>query len=458
MPFQVHWEEGLFLQPHHLQRMQKGLFDLVSHERALTWAYPYGIVEARLSHDDLRAFRIQFSRLRAVMPSGLEVHFPENADLPTIDIKQAFASSAGGFHVYLGVPLWFDSRPNTLNGQTQRDPRAKLIYRVAEIECADENTGENPRPVLVRRLNARILLEHEDRSDMEVLPLFRVSRATSEDTGMPQLDPNFVPPSLVLNASPVLREIVRDLASDVEANRKELAVQVARGGFNIETLRGLQFEQIMRLRTLNRFSARLPSMVEAGSIAPFVFYLELRELLGELTALYPEKDEFDALPYDHDNPILCFRDLARKIRSYVRGSVAPSFIKVPFVRDGQFLAATLTDDHFRLPSDYFLGIKSREDPRAIAAFVEDGDKFKLMPRSLAARAIFGVKLKEERIPPLELPAASDLHYFRLLRGDSARVWELLRSEKSAVIRWTGKEDADYAITLYMTGSSAPASP
>ena len=451
MPLQIHWEEGLFLQPHHLQRMQKNLFDLVGRERGLTWSYPYGVVEAQLSADDLRAFRIQFNRLRAVMPSGLEVNFPENAELPTIDIKQAFAAG-GGFMVYLGVPLWIDSRANTINGQNG-DSRAKLIYRTREVEYADENTGENPKPMIVRRLNARILLEHEDRSNLEVLPLFRVTRSTTEESSMPQLDPDFVAPALVLNASPVLREIVRDLASQIEASRKELAVQVARGGFSIETMRGMQFEQIMRLRTLNKFAARLPACVAAGSIPPFFFYLELREMYSELTALYPDKDDFDVLPYNHDNPVLCFRELSSKIRAYVRGSVAASYMKVPFVDDGQYLSASFTDEHFTKPSDYFLGIKSKEDPRAIAAFVEDADKFKLMPRSLATRAIWGVRLKEERIVPLELPASGDLHYFRLLRADSQRVWDLLKLEKQAVIRWSGKDDADYNITLYMTGSN-----
>ena len=451
MPLQIHWEEGLFLQPHHLQRMQKSVFDLVGRERALTWSYPYGVVDGQLSADDLRAFRIQFNRLRAVMPSGLEINFPENAELPTVDIKQTFASATGGFMVYLAVPLWAEARANSLNGQGG-DSRAKLIYRVKEIDCPDENTGENPKPVLVRRLNARILIEGEDRSNLEVLPLFRVTRSTSEESSMPQLDPDFVAPSLVLNASPVLREIVRDLASQIEASRKELVVQVARGGFSIETLRGLQFEQIMRLRSLNRSAARLPSLVAAGSLSPFVFYLELRELYSELTALYPDKDDFDVLPYNHDNPVLCFRELSHKIRGYVRGSVAPSFMKVPFVHDGQYLSATLTDDHLNKPNDYFLGIKTREDPRAVAALVEDADKFKLMPRSLATRAIWGVRLKEERIVPLELPASNDLHYFRLQRADSQRVWDLLKVERQAIIRWVGKEDADYNITLYMTGA------
>ena len=60
MSLQIHWHEGLFLQPHHLQRFQKNVFDLVAHERALNWSYPYGVIDARLSQDDLENQRIRF--------------------------------------------------------------------------------------------------------------------------------------------------------------------------------------------------------------------------------------------------------------------------------------------------------------------------------------------------------------------------------------------------------------
>jgi predicted component of type VI protein secretion system len=73
-----------------------------------------------------------------------------------------------------------------------------------------------------------------------------------------------------------------------------------------------------------------------------------------------------------------------------------------------------------------------------------------MPPSLAGRAIRGVLVKEERFPPLELPAQSNLYYFRLLRGESARTWQQIQTEKGAVIRYTGREKPDYDITLYMT--------
>ena len=67
---QVHWHEGLFLLPHHLQRLQRTLNDNSFAERHLNWAYSYGLIEGRLSGDDLENMRIRFDYLRAIMPSG----------------------------------------------------------------------------------------------------------------------------------------------------------------------------------------------------------------------------------------------------------------------------------------------------------------------------------------------------------------------------------------------------
>ena len=287
MSTKIHWQEGLFLQPHHLQRMQKSFEDELAGERRLGWAYPFGVIEARLSRDELENKRVRFDRLRAIMPSGLEVNYPASAELPSLDIAQAFSKGAGCFTVFLAVPLWQDSRANTVPVVQDSDTRAKLLYRVGEVECYDENTGENPKPLQVRKINSRLMFEHEDVADMEVLPLLRIVRATGEEVGLPKEDPEFVPPCLVLNGSPVLRELVRDLVSQVEASRKELVVQVTRGGFSVDTMRGVQFEQLMRLRTLNRYSARLPSLLEAAVVVPFQSVPRIARAAGGIGRVAP---------------------------------------------------------------------------------------------------------------------------------------------------------------------------
>ncbi|MCA8981726.1 MAG: type VI secretion system baseplate subunit TssK [Planctomycetes bacterium] len=446
----VHWHEGLFLQPHHLQALQRNLVQAAGAERRLAWAYPYGLIEAKLSSDELENMRVRFERLRLVLPNGIEVNVPETTDLPPLDIKQAFETGTGSFRISIGVPLWYARRGNAIELGSGDDWRAKRQYRVVETEVADENTGENAQPVLVRRFNARLLFDHDDQTDLEVLPLLRIAHATGDDVGLPRQDPDFIPPCMVLGGSPTLREMMRDLANQVEASRKELVLQLTRAGFSVEAMRGVQFEQMLRLKTLNRFSARLPHLAACATLAPFEMYLELRELLAELAALRPERDQFDVSDYNHDNPSIAFKELAKRIRDLLRGVVTATFLKAAFERDGSIMVCRLTDDQLTQPNEYFIGIRTKDDPRALAKLVEDARQFKLMTLSMVHKDVYGVRLTEERHPPLELPSEAGLHYFRLQRADSVRMWQAISTEKAIGLRWPGVETSDYRITLYMT--------
>jgi type VI secretion system protein ImpJ len=450
---EIHWCEGLFLQPHHLQSMQRHILEKLTKEHRLSWSYPYGMIEAKVSDDQLENMRVSFDRLRVVMPSGLEVNVPDNAIVPSLDIKEPFASSSGPLTISLGVPVWSASRGNVIEKGSGEDWRAKRTYRVSETERRDENTGANPQPILVRQINARLLLDHDDRSDLEVLPLLRIVHAAGEDIGLPRRDPEYIPPCLVISGSPVLAELLRDLTNQVMASRNELIVQINRGGFSIENMRGVQFEQMLRLRTLNRFSARLGSLIQTGSgVTPFQMYLELKQLLAELAALRPDRDQFETVGYDHDRPAVAFNELSTKIRGLLKGVVQARFLKVPFtmVPEQNILVATLSDEGLSLPNEYFIAIKTKQDPSELAKLVLDRDKFKLMPQSLASQRIFGVQLAQELYPPVELPAQVGLHYFRVMRGESARLWERIKQEKAIAVRWPGIESSDFEVTLYMT--------
>lgn len=463
---QVHWHEGLFLQPHHLQVAGRESGEALVRERRLSWAYPYGVVECRISTDSLENMLVRIDRLRCVMPSGLEVDVPGNADIPALDIKRVFQAGSGAFTVSLAVPVWHPTRGNTvepqLSGQAtaarralSEETRIKRLYRVMEVSRADENTGENAQPVMLRRINARLVTDDDDTSDMEVIPLVRITHAAEEQT-MPRQDPKFVPPCMVLGANATLRNLVRDLANSVESTRKELVNQMTRGGFVVENLRGPQVMQLMRLQTLNRYASRLTTMINAGvagpgSLSPLDAYMEIRDLLSELAALSPDRDPYEAPKYDHDNPGPVFVELDRKVRPLLRGDVQKRFLQVPLVKEGLGLAAVLTEEHVTQPNAWYLGVRTRMDPSKLAALIEDQDKFKVMPKSMGKLNIFGVKLTEDRHPPLELPSSADLHYFRLQVGESAKMWERITGEKGLFVRWPEHEPLEYTdVQLYMT--------
>jgi len=111
---EIHWCEGLFLQPHHLQIMQRNIIEKFTRQSRMFWSYPYGLMEAKISDDQLENMRVSFDRLRIIMPSGLEVNVPDNTNLPSLDIKQAFASTSGALTISIGVPVWYASRGNVI--------------------------------------------------------------------------------------------------------------------------------------------------------------------------------------------------------------------------------------------------------------------------------------------------------------------------------------------------------
>ncbi len=448
----IHWHEGLFLQPHHLQMMQRNLLDQADSERRLKWAYPYGVIEYDLSEDALRNKLVQFKHLRAIMPSGLEVDFPSSADLPPLNIQDAFAGDAERISVLLGVPRWDPNEPNAITGEDEDGWQSRRVYKLKEIERPDENTGVHTQPIMVRRINARLLFEHEDTAGLEVIPIARIVRSTIGSAGLPIPDPDFMPPCLLLHGFPPLLAVIQDLANQVDANRHDLMDRILRGGVKAETMRDakFQYEHVFFMKTLNRYSARFACLLTAPSITAFEIYLELRDLLGELGALAPGYDVLAVAHYDHHDPVGAFGDVVEKIRALLSLISSQRFRKVEFVHTDDILTADLRSLNIQESSRCFLGVETQSDPRLLAKLVEDPDRFKIMARSNIRQRIRGLDLKEEREIPLDLPAQVGLHYFRIRPLGNLALWRRILVEESMAIRFTEMESAEYSFSLYVT--------
>ena len=142
----------------------------------------------------------------------------------------------------------------------------------------------------------------------------------------------------------------------------------------------------------------------------------------------------------------------QKLRSLLGGTVQERYLKIDFIQEGAVLVLkdSLQPEHFDKPTDYFLGIKTHEDHAALAKLVEDGDKFKLMAKSMIQQRIWGIKLAEERHPPLTLPAKGDLVLLPLHAcRDPSRMWDRIKDEKTMAVRWPDMQTADYQMSLYM---------
>src|SRR5262245_16647090 len=143
----VHWHEGMFMRPHHLQAMMRHAFSEAQRNQQWTQHYNWGLRSVDLDLDALANFRFAVGSLRARLRDGTLISIPQDGLLPPLDLKAAFEES-NPVTVYLGVPILNLGKANVGdNGQADGSR-----YRLDTQELEDENTGVNPQPVVVRLL------------------------------------------------------------------------------------------------------------------------------------------------------------------------------------------------------------------------------------------------------------------------------------------------------------------
>lgn len=456
----VHWHEGLFLQPHHLQAHGRWTGDRLSGLLKTALPFPYGVLECRVNTDALQGGLARLDALHAVMPDGTELIHGENCLVQPLSIKETFAAARDGMTIGLALPRFAPTRPNSLPAEAVQPGGVPPRYLVESRQVTDENTGDNAKTLDVRRYNAMLVLADEAAPQLDVLPLCRVVRGTGEDVGHPILDTDFAPPCLHLTGSGTLLSLLRDLSTQLEVSRGQIVDELKRQGFQVDAAQG-PMTKLLKLRSLGAHAPVISAMIAAEHVAPFEAYTSLRSLLGELAALQPADDLYDVGDYTHDQPLTVFTRIDRVLRRLIAAGETPSGVRLPLEIEAtgprQAYVTNLTLEHLENATGYYLAIESQADEKTVSDFVVDANRFKFMPYSLRFRTVFGVALLEERHPPVGLPQRSGLHYFRLDRNANAARWETVVQDGRIAVHWAGLGEATDPLTganltLYLTGA------
>jgi type VI secretion system protein ImpJ len=439
----VHWHEGLFLLPQHLQLQQKFVLDRLEAERPLIHRFRYGVIDLDLN---VTGEMIAVRRLKAVMRSGVFVDFQTNAAIaPAEGVAAEIARSSGRpFKVSLGLPLWSENQPNAFDIGEDPSPLRKRRYCLREESVADENHGGDKKPVWIRQFNARLLLESESEQavGMEILPLARIEPSSSSQ--LPTIDVLFAPPLLRLKGWRPLFDMVQKLVNQIGLARTSLRAQIQEGTFSLENLHGNQLDLLFRLRTVNHFLPRLEALTEADQAAPFEIFCELASMCGELMALDPGSDPLALRGFAHDSPADQLAKLDQKIREYLEPTSRHSYVEVKFVFQGakdRTWRAKAEKALMEGALEVYLRADSADQRDDVIALITSPIRCGLRPGSLATRPINGVPLKDVNTPK-GLPAQQNFHYFRVERSvdpDAARLWKRILEEQEAAVYWASKE-------------------
>jgi type VI secretion system protein ImpJ len=408
----IHWYEGMFLRPHHMQVADRHAQSLLKDSE--DWYHPFnwGIRSLDLDRAAIGNYTVVLRSCEARFKDGTKLSIPSDSTVDPIELKGALAGS-GAVTVYLAIPSWHADRANVAERPTADGPR----YWIDVVEYPDENTGGGEQSIEVRRVRARLLLSGQDHTGYEVLPLARIERSAQTEAP-PQLAVMYVPPLLVLDAWPELWRGLQSLSYQIGARIDQLAAQVVDRGISFESQVPGDAERLLKLAVLNAAWSYFQAIAFVPGLTPLAIYQELCRLVGQL-AIFSEARRPPALPtYDHEDIGGCFTTVLEYIRLGLE-TVAPSaFEKRYFERAGEHLQVSLEPAWMSSDRTMFLGVETELSDEECEQLLRSMD----MKLGSAARveqifkmALRGLKLVPVVRPPRALPAGAGTVYYQIER-------------------------------------------
>ena len=459
----VHWAEGLFLQPQHLQRLQQNAAQDSFALFSLHQPYPYGVIELELNEDALNEQRVVITKLKAVLRDGTLLDVPHNASIAPLQLSAEDSrneSNAGGdsvIEICLCVPLLSNQQSNISAPQSHTGR-----YVLSTEEVGDENTGSGGQEIamVVRRYNAFLCERSLVPAQAIALPILHLqwdSNAQGQRTL--QHDGHYMPPYLTVSTSCPLLSLSQDLLLTLRQQQKQLQHQLSERALESKVLTASEVIELQVLSALTGFVARAQCFLQPQLLSPFALYLELVELLSRLSILRPQVSLQIPL-YDHDNALPCFEQVLRLIRLFLHEESAGEcqiFDFVPQTHNTQILqlneSAPLESPEIYLALQVELSLAGASAAAGsngvagaglsllqVAQAIESGDNFRLLDPASYNERIRGVKLSYVRYPPQYLPQSNFNLLFRLKTDESVRVWHYIMSDKALLL--------DYAPELW----------
>ncbi len=426
---EVHWSEGQFLRPHHLQ----AAFRQVDSARAGTVAaihpYGFGFVSLDLATEAVENHVIEVRGCELLLRDGTLVKAPENCTIDPRDFKKVFDQHSGPMPVFLGVPQLQTVRANVVNPGEELDGRSPR-YSIDLAERYDENTGENPQPIEVRRMRGAIFVGAEDQTGFECVPLGRIERSAAG----PTLLRNAIPPLLRMRAWPPLCAAVDVLWNDIRARCEQLGGDASERGLTFATGSPGDVEQLVKLHALSELTVRFGALASSPELHPHTLYMSLCDAIGKV-ALWDDLRRPRELPaYDHADPGPVLDELIKYLRVLVNAMLPKDYVERVFSEIQGGFQVELDYEWFTPNHEMFLGIRSPMQVDDIRALFNTINFRLASPRDATEvyrRRLPGLEFKNAGTVP-NLPKSSDQHYFRIAR--TPPYWEHCERERGIMIQ------------------------
>lgn len=426
----VHWSEGMFLRPHHLQALDRHWAEALATSGNWDNEYNYGLRHVEISPEAIANYHFQLNVCHARLRDGMLVSLeagqePDRADLKEpldqlksamVDLSDAFAQEST-IRVFLAVPKMKLGAVNV--GNEAGGGKHRFTETIQSLQ--DENQGGNDQEIQLRALNARLLLSTQDLSGYELLPIAQIQRA-SEEEAAPRIDPQYIPPVLAIDAWPPLgRDIVRAIYDIIGKKIEILGEQVVNRGITFESQEPGDLNRLFMLSQLNSAYTTLGTMAFARGVHPLVAYTELCRIVGQLSVFAKERRPPPLLRYDHDDLGTIFLDVKQKIEALINTVRDYEYEQRFFVGVGLGMQVTLEQKWLGSDWQWYIGVAKGDltekdcrellTPGQLDWKLGAANKVEILFKTRAQ----GVSLVPVERPPRPLPTGRNWIYYSLAK-------------------------------------------
>lgn len=421
-PQRVVWEEGMHLTPQHFQAQRRYQEDQTARTFDVLFPFAYGLSAIVMDAEALRNGALAIIHARGVLPDGTVIHTPDADAIPTpLALAERFSPTSDMHVVSLALPKWRGTEANVFDPGSPGGHSLGAMetrYRAVDALIVDEATGADPQSVRFAARNLYFALDHEVGDDVIALPIARVRR---DGRGQFQLDFDYVPPTLQLDASDRLMDLTRRIVTMLEVKGSALAATLSQapsgavGGAAAYV--GNELATRWLLHAVRSADAPLRHLLLTRRAHPERLYLELSRLAGALCT-FSAGTQLRTLPlYDHDDLTTCFTVLEQHIRAQLDVVISARAIVIPLQHTADVMhSAFVTDPRCYEPgARWFLAIRAELGRADLIDRVQRLTKVcaRMYVLELVNRAWNGLPTEHVPSPPTGIAPKPDLTYFEL---------------------------------------------
>lgn len=405
----VLWGEGLFLRPQHFQRQD------AYHEARIqdlsTVLHPYGWGCRRIKFDPqaLAGGTLRPLDLSVVFADSEPYDAPVHDALPDAISLKELSSSIQATTIHLALPLIRDDGDNCAVADLAQTAR----YRQTNHATKDLYTDSTEAELAYLGKLTRLLTDDQPRDAYTSVPIARIRRTS---TGGFELDEDFIPPCVCLQASPILVRHLRSMLDSLQAKVDALYGVHRQTSQNIIEFRSGDIASFWLLHTINSSFGALTHLLQHQRLHPERLHQELLRMAGALMTFSNNYRLGDLPHYRHELPQQPFERLFEIARDLLDTVISTRYFQISLTEiKPSFHLGRLDSQRIDEGATFYLSVASALPAQEIVQSVPV--RFKVGApddvEKCVLSALPGVRISHAAQVPAAIPVRPGNQYFQL---------------------------------------------